>query len=132
VKNVANPPRISREIVEPRAEIAKKRSKALSVLLTREEWQPRSPAKRAGNRIETGLEARLNTVEQEWHPDPEPIETNDTAAVGIGTAVWAIALIVLLIFRPAPEQTWWIYTCATGVAFGLFGLWFVNRRASRR
>jgi hypothetical protein len=39
VKNVARPPRISREIVEPRSEIAKKRSIAERVSLTGEEWQ---------------------------------------------------------------------------------------------
>ncbi len=69
----------------------------------------------------------MDVVTQQWHPDPEPIETNDTAAVAIGTGLWAIALVALLIFRPAPENTWWIWTCATGVGFGLFGMWFVSR-----
>ncbi|WP_219468879.1 DUF2530 domain-containing protein [Nonomuraea rhizosphaerae] len=68
-------------------------------------------------------------MKQEWRPDPEPIETDDTKAVGVGTIVWAIALVVLLIFRPA--ESWWIWTAATGVGFGLFGLWFVRRRAAR-
>jgi cyanate permease len=68
-------------------------------------------------------------VKQEWRPDPEPIRTNDTAAVGIGTIAWAVVLVGLLIFRPA--ESWWIWTCVTGVGFGLFGLWFVRRRASR-
>jgi predicted lysophospholipase L1 biosynthesis ABC-type transport system permease subunit len=66
-------------------------------------------------------------VNQQWHPNPEPIKTNDPAAIAVGTAVWAVALVVLLIFRPAPEHTWWIWTCATGVGFGLFGIWFVRR-----
>ena len=77
------------------------------------------------------MEARLNNVEKQWHPDPEPIETNDVAAVGVGTVLWAIALVALLIFRPPPENTWWIWTCVTGIGFGLFGGWFVRRRARK-
>ncbi|MGI5273194.1 DUF2530 domain-containing protein [Nonomuraea sp. CA-218870] len=65
---------------------------------------------------------------QQWRPDPEPIKTNDTATVAVGTALWAIALVTLLIFRPAPENSWWIWTCLTGVGFGLLGLWIVQRR----
>jgi hypothetical protein len=44
-------------------------------------------------------------------------------------AGWAIALIVLLIVRgslPANAR-WWIWTCAAGVAMGLFALWYVPR-----
>ncbi|GAA3114616.1 MULTISPECIES: DUF2530 domain-containing protein [Nonomuraea] len=66
-------------------------------------------------------------MDKQWHPDPPPIKTNDTAAVGVGTGLWALALVVLLIFRPAPENAWWIWTCVTGVVFGLFGIWFVRR-----
>ncbi|MCK2213559.1 DUF2530 domain-containing protein [Actinomadura sp. ATCC 31491] len=66
-------------------------------------------------------------MKQQWHPDPEPIKTNDVAAVGVGTAVWAVALVVLLIFRPAPGNEWWIWTCVTGIGFGFFGMWLVRR-----
>ncbi|MFD1536795.1 DUF2530 domain-containing protein [Nonomuraea guangzhouensis] len=70
-------------------------------------------------------------MKQEWRPDPEPIETNDIATVAAGTVAWAIALVALLIFRPAAEQSWWIWTCVAGVVLGLMGLWYVHRRASR-
>jgi len=45
------------------------------------------------------------------------------------TAAWAVALVILLILReqiPADER-WWIWTCAAGLAMGLFGLWYVPR-----
>ena len=45
------------------------------------------------------------------------------------TAAWAVALVILLILReqiPA-DQRWWIWTCAAGLAMGLFGLWYVPR-----
>ncbi len=47
----------------------------------------------------------------------------------VGTAGWAVTLVVLLIVRgslPA-DQRWWIWTCAAGLAMGLFALWYVPR-----
>lgn len=47
----------------------------------------------------------------------------------VGTAGWAVALVVLLIVRgslPA-DQRWWIWTCVCGLAMGLFALWYVPR-----
>jgi H+/Cl- antiporter ClcA len=43
------------------------------------------------------------------------------------TVGWVVALIVVLIVRdslPAGER-WWVWTCVTGVVFGLFGLFYV-------
>jgi ABC-type nickel/cobalt efflux system permease component RcnA len=60
---------------------------------------------------------------------PPPLEGNDQLVTGIITAAWAIALVVLLIVRdrlPA-DARWWIWTCVSGLVFGLFGLWYVPR-----
>ena len=60
---------------------------------------------------------------------PPPLEANDQLVTVTGTAGWALALIVLLIVRgslPADDR-WWIWTCVTGLAMGLFGLWYVPR-----
>jgi hypothetical protein len=60
---------------------------------------------------------------------PPPLEANDQLVTGSITIGWAIALIVLLSVRsslPAGSR-WWIWTCATGLAMGLFGLWYVPR-----
>jgi ABC-type nickel/cobalt efflux system permease component RcnA len=60
---------------------------------------------------------------------PPPLEANDQLVAGTGTVAWALALIVLLIVRgslPA-DARWWIWTCAAGLAMGLFGLWYVPR-----
>jgi Protein of unknown function (DUF2530) len=62
-------------------------------------------------------------------PVPPPLEGNDQLITGIITAGWAIALLVLLALRarlPAADH-WWIWTCAAGVAAGLFGLYYVPR-----
>jgi hypothetical protein len=60
---------------------------------------------------------------------PPPLEANDQLVALTGTAGWALALIVLLIVRgslPA-DARWWIWTCAAGLAMGLFALWYVPR-----
>jgi hypothetical protein len=60
-------------------------------------------------------------------PSPEPLEANDRLVAAVGSAGWAIALIVLLAVRtqlPASDR-WWIWTCATGLGLGLFGLLYV-------
>ena len=46
-----------------------------------------------------------------------------------GAKRWAVALIVVLIIRNSlpPAERWWVWTCATGLALGLFGLWYVPR-----
>jgi hypothetical protein len=68
-------------------------------------------------------------VTRSRRPAPPPLEGNDQRGTAIGTAAWAVALVVLLILReqiPADER-WWIWVCATGLVMGLFGLWYVPR-----
>jgi len=47
----------------------------------------------------------------------------------VGTAGWAVALVVLLVLRNQipPAERWWIWTCVAGVVMGLFALWYVPR-----
>ena len=70
------------------------------------------------------------TREQEARPSPPPpLEANDQVVTWVGTAGWAVALVVLLIVRDSlpAGQRWWIWTCACGLAMGLFALWYVPR-----
>jgi len=60
---------------------------------------------------------------------PPPLEADDQVVIRVGTAGWAVALVVLLIVRgsiPA-DQRWWIWTCVCGLAMGLFASWYVPR-----
>ena len=60
---------------------------------------------------------------------PPPLEADDQLVIWVGTAGWAVALVVLLIIRdrlPA-DQRWWIWTCVCGIAFGIFASWYVPR-----
>lgn len=75
---------------------------------------------------------------------PPPLEGNDFVITATVTLGWAIALAVVLLLRHHIHEPnhWWILTCATGFAMGLFGLAYVphlkrararaaDRRASR-
>jgi hypothetical protein len=76
------------------------------------------------------VDATKQTGEQAARPSPPPpLEADDQLVIRVITAGWAVALVVLLIVRGSlpPGQRWWIWTCACGVAFGLFGLWYVPR-----
>ena len=76
------------------------------------------------------MDATKPTGEQATRPSPPPpLEADDQLVIRVITAGWAVALVVLLIVRGSlpPGQRWWIWTCVCGVAFGLFGLWYVPR-----
>ncbi|MGH3278435.1 MAG: DUF2530 domain-containing protein [Trebonia sp.] len=54
-----------------------------------------------------------------------------TATITLG---WLTALVVLLFARHLlpPDVRWWVWTCASGVVMGLFGLWYVPFLKRRR
>ncbi len=64
------------------------------------------------------------------HRSAPPREANDLHVTAVITIAWAIAFAVMLILLAVPGtlpagQRWWVWTCGTGVAMGLFGLWYV-------
>lgn len=63
-------------------------------------------------------------------PTPEPLDTNEVAVVGIGTALWAVALVVLVLLPAgvSPETRWWLWTCVAGIVGGLLALMYVRKR----
>jgi hypothetical protein len=72
---------------------------------------------------------KLTRERAERPSPPPPLEADDVLVVRIITAGWAVALVILLIVRgslPAGER-WWVWTCVAGLAFGLFGLWYIPR-----
>jgi type VI protein secretion system component VasK len=72
---------------------------------------------------------KLTRERAERPSPPPPLEADDVLVVRVITAGWAVALVVLLIVRgslPAGER-WWVWTCVAGLAFGIFGLWYIPR-----
>jgi hypothetical protein len=67
-------------------------------------------------------------------PAPPPLEANDQLVAAVGTAAWAVALIVMLVLRDSVPagQRWWLWTCVAGLCLGIFGLWYVPRMKRAR
>lgn len=64
-------------------------------------------------------------------PDPPPLETDDVKVVAIGTMLWAIGLLVLLLLivtEAADVPGWWLGMCGYGIALGLYGVRYCKRR----
>ncbi|MEO6943648.1 MAG: DUF2530 domain-containing protein [Lacisediminihabitans sp.] len=74
---------------------------------------------------------RLWLKDSERRPDPTPVKTDDRKAMLVGTALWLVALVVLLLFlRQIVENdgVWLLWTCAAGLALGLLGLLYTSLR----
>ena len=58
---------------------------------------------------------------------PPPLEGSDFVITAAVTVAWAVALVVVVLLRNDIHEPnhWWILTCATGFAMGLFGLAYV-------
>jgi hypothetical protein len=68
-------------------------------------------------------------------PDPPPLQTNDLAAVLVGTVAFAITSIALAISfstSGADGHLWWLQSTIMGVGLGLVGAWYVDRRRTTR
>lgn len=65
-------------------------------------------------------------------PELEPIRADALHVVAVGTACWAVALIVLLFARGSHDL--WLWTAAAGVGLGLIGMPLIalQRRAAVR
>ena len=64
----------------------------------------------------------------------EPMETNDVLIVTVGTALFAVAFIVLLAFRTSLERSGhgrWPWIALSGALLGLVGLVYCVRRQQR-
>ena len=66
-------------------------------------------------------------------PPPEPLRTDDRAAVLVGTAGWLVLLVVGLAV-PSVGSERWTGACVAGVVLGFVALAYLHRRdrAERR
>lgn len=73
--------------------------------------------------------------EEERRPDPEPVPTDDRAAILAGLVLWVAALAALLVFvTPLVEagRVWWLWACLVGIGLGLVMLVYMHRRSHQR
>lgn len=73
-------------------------------------------------------------VQRRLEQPTEPVDVDGVAVITVGTVLWALAFLVLLPFRSrlaAHDADWWLWTCAAGVALGLYGIAYCRRRRAR-
>jgi peptidoglycan/LPS O-acetylase OafA/YrhL len=66
-------------------------------------------------------------------PDPPPLEVDDPRIIGVGLALWAVALVVLVALDLSGTSIpgWWHVMCVAGTALGVLGVRVISRRAAR-
>jgi hypothetical protein len=66
--------------------------------------------------------------------DVEPLDLDGVRTMQVGTALWALAFILLLPFYDqlqSADHLWWLWTCVAGFGLGIIG-WDYCRRRRRR
>lgn len=79
---------------------------------------------------ESGNEARNNDEKLAL----EPLEINGITAVTVGTIIWTVATVIMVVMRDQLEASGrgnWVWICACGVLLGLLGIRYTRRRAAR-
>lgn len=67
--------------------------------------------------------------EQQSAPAIEPLDEDGVGAVAVGTVLWLVTLVVLVLLRDRlGADTWWIQVAVVGALLGIPGLWYTTRR----
>ena len=67
--------------------------------------------------------------------DVAPLDVDGTRTVALGTGLWVVAFVVLLVLRQAGAGAGldpWLWTCVAGVVLGAIGWTYCAARARRR
>ena len=56
---------------------------------------------------------------------PPPLQVDTVRVVLAGTAVWVVALVVLLLLGDRVDRLW-TWTCIAGIGLALLGLWVMR------
>ncbi len=65
------------------------------------------------------------------HPEVKPLDLSGIPSMIVGIIAWAIAFVVVLIFRDQLKEQglgWWLWVTVAGFGFGFVGLWYCRRR----
>lgn len=62
-------------------------------------------------------------------PQYPPMPVRSVTVIVVGTAVWAVALLVTLVVPSLHEggRSWWPWTCVAGLALGVIAYLYVRR-----
>lgn len=77
---------------------------------------------------------RILLKDSERRPDPAPAKVDERTAMIVGAVAWVVALVLVLVFSPqlaAAKESWWLWTCVTGLALGAVGVVYTQVRHRR-
>lgn len=63
-------------------------------------------------------------------PSPPPLRVDTARVVQVGTALWAVALVVLLVLGDRVDRVW-TWTCVAAIALALLGLAIMRWQGQR-
>lgn len=58
-------------------------------------------------------------------PAPPPLQVDTLRVVLVGLALWAVALVVLLLLGQRVDRMW-TWTCLAAIALGALGIWVMH------
>jgi cytosine/uracil/thiamine/allantoin permease len=64
-------------------------------------------------------------------PAPPPLQVDTTRVVLAGIALWAVALVVLLLLGDRVDRMW-TWTCVAAIALAALGLWVMHLQGQLR
>lgn len=76
---------------------------------------------------------RVYLKDSERRPDSPPVQVDERKAVFVGLVVWIVATVVYLLVFAVNGQAdaVVVWTCTAGIALGLAGLVYTERRRRR-
>ena len=87
-----------------------------------------------GNGADSLNESGSSSASQSLKNELEPVEVNGITAVTLGTGIWSVATLVMVLMRDQLEVSGrgdWIAIGFSGIILGLLGMRYTKRRAAR-
>ena len=87
-----------------------------------------------GNGADSLNESGSSSASQSLKNELAPLEVNGITAVTLGTGIWSVATLVMVLMRDQLEASGrgdWIAIGFSGIILGLLGMRYTKRRAAR-
>jgi hypothetical protein len=87
-----------------------------------------------GNSADSLDESGSSAVDMAAKSELTPLEVNGITAVTIGTGIWSVATLIMVLMRDQLEASGrnnWIAIGVCGIILGLLGMRYTKRRATR-
>ena len=87
-----------------------------------------------GNGADSLNDSQSGSASQASKKELKPLEVNGITAVTIGTAIWSVATLVMVLMRDQLEASGrgdWVAIGVCGIILGLLGMRYTKRRVAR-